>query len=92
MEGRNIGDGSGGEDAKTTTPQTTTQTLNEELNDPGLNGIALWMPAKLVDCLLTELMLVNLVNFIKPNLTGSEMRVFFLNLSTFTSYFSRKVT
>ena len=82
----------GGEDAKTTAPQTTTRTLNEELKDPRLNGIALWMPAKLVDCLLTKLMLVNLVNFIKPNLTSSEMRVSFLNLFTFTSYFSRKVT
>ena len=92
MEGRNIGDGSWGEDAKTTAPQTTTQTLNEELKDPRLHGIALWMPAKLVDYLLTKLMLVNLVNFIKPNLTSSEMRVFFLNLFTFTSYFSRKVT
>lgn len=84
--------GVGGKMLKTTAPQTTTQTLNEELNDPRLNGIALWMPSKLVDCLLTELMLVNLVNFIKPNLTSSEMCVFFLNLSTFTSYFSRKVT
>ena len=91
MEGRNIGDGRG-EDAKTATSQTTTQTLSEELKDPRLNGIALWMPAKLVDCLLTKLMFVNLVNFIKTNLTCSEMRVFFLNLFTFTSYFSHKVT
>ena len=81
-----------GKDAKTTAPQTTTQMLNEELKDPRLNGIALSMPANLMDCLLTKLMLVNLVNFIKPNLTNSEMRVFFLNLFTFTSYFSRKVT
>ena len=91
MEGRNIGDGRG-EDAKTATSQTTTQTLSEELKDPRLNGIALWMPAKLMDCLLTKLMLVNLVNFIKPNLTSSEKRVFFLNLFTFIPYFSRKVT
>lgn len=91
MEGRNIGDRRR-EDAKTTTSQTTTQTLNEKLKDPRLNGIALWMPAKLVDCLLTKLMLVNLVNFIKPNLTSSEMHIFFLNLFTFTSYFSHKVT
>ena len=86
------GRGGGGEDAKTTAPQTTTQTLSEELKDPRLNGIALWMPAKLMDCLLTKLMLVNLVNFIKPNLTSSEKRVFFLNLFTFIPYFSRKVT
>ena len=91
VEGKNIGGGMGG-DAKTTAPQTSTQTLNEEFKDPRLHGIALWMPAKLVDYLLTKLMLVNLVNFIKPNLTSSEMRVFFLNLFTFTSYFSRKVT
>ena len=83
MEGRNVGDGSGGEDAKT---------LNEELKDPRLNGIALWIPAKLVDCLPAKLMVVNLVNFITPNLTSSEMCVFFLNPFTFTSYFSHKVT
>ena len=91
VEGRNIGDGRG-EDAKTTTSQTTTQTLSEELKDPRLNGIALWMPTKLVDCLPAKLMVVNLVNFIKPNLTSSEMHIFFLNLFTFTSYFSHKVT
>ena len=82
----------GGEDAKTTAPQTTTQMLNEELKDPRLNGIALWMPIKLVDCLPAKLMVVNLVNFITPNLTSSEMHIFFLNLFTFTSYFSHKVT
>ena len=86
------GRGGGGEDAKTTAPQTTTQTLSEELKDPRLNGIALWMPTKLVDCLPAKLMVVNLVNFIKPNLTSSEMHIFFLNLFTFTSYFSHKVT
>ena len=84
--------GGGGEDAKTTAPQTTTQTLNEELKDPRLNGIALWMPAKLTYCLPTKLMLVNLVNFIKPNLTISEKCVFFLKPFSFISYFSRKVT
>ena len=90
--GRKKHRGGRGEDAKTTTSQTTTQTLSEELKDPRLNGIALWMPTKLVDCLPAKLMVVNLVNFIKPNLTSSEMHIFFLNLFTFTSYFSHKVT
>ena len=33
VEGRNIGDGRG-EDTKTTAPQTSTKTLNDELKDP----------------------------------------------------------
>ena len=42
-----------------------------------------WMPAKLVDCLPSRLMLVNLVNFIEPNLTsffGVAFVLYFLHL------------
>lgn len=68
------------------------RSMKNSTEDRRLNGIALWMPAKPVDCLPAKLMVVNLVNFIKPNLTSSEKCVFSLNPFTFISYFSCKVT
>ena len=71
VEGRKIRDGRG-EDAKRTAPQTTAQTLNEELKDPSsiqsylvpcvpaLTGLT---AGKLANRLTAKLEVVNLVHF-----------------------------